>query len=79
MHPSDDPASNLQDLFTYQASTEKQQSKYKAVFQKGFEFANLIMESTPSCVDQSEAIRKIREAVMFANAAVALEDDIGVH
>jgi len=35
-------------------------------------FAHVIMEHTPVCADQTAAIRKIREAVMTANAAIAL-------
>ena len=35
-------------------------------------FAQVVVANTPACPDQDEAIRKIREAVWTANAAVAL-------
>ena len=37
------------------------------------DFAQDILENTPSCADQSAAIRHLREAVMTANAAIALK------
>jgi len=35
-------------------------------------FAQVVLANTPASPDQDEAIRKIREAVWTANAAVAL-------
>ena len=35
------------------------------------QLAKAIAEHTPSCADQSAAIRKVREAVFTANAAIA--------
>jgi hypothetical protein len=35
-------------------------------------FARVVLANTPECDDQNEAVRKIREAVWTANAAVAL-------
>jgi hypothetical protein len=35
--------------------------------------AEAILENTPQCADQQAALRHVREAVMTANAAVALE------
>lgn len=34
----------------------------------------MIVATTPACADQSAALRAVREAVMTANAAIALED-----
>ena len=34
-------------------------------------FAQVILANTPACADQDEALRKVREAVWTANAAVA--------
>ncbi len=35
-------------------------------------FAAVVLANTPACADQDAALRKIREAVWTANAAVAL-------
>lgn len=35
-------------------------------------FAQVVVENTPECPDQDAAVRKIREAVWTANAAVAI-------
>lgn len=44
---------------------------YKKIREAGKAFAKTVLNCTPSCADQTVAIRKIREAVMVANAAVA--------
>lgn len=35
------------------------------------EFANVVMDNTPACADQTVAVRKIREAVWAAHASIA--------
>lgn len=47
--------------------------KYEQIRAKGLEFAELIVSLTPASADQTAAIRKVREAVMTANAAIACE------
>lgn len=61
----------IQHWFTYHSPTEDQIPKYKIIRDAGFDFANSILENTPACADQTAAIRKVREAVMTANAAIA--------
>jgi hypothetical protein len=36
-------------------------------------YAGVLVANTPKCADQSAAIRLVREAVMTANAAIALK------
>ena len=36
-------------------------------------FAKILMENVPECADRTIAIRKVRESVFNANAAVALD------
>ena len=43
------------------------------VRQMGREFAAVILASTPSCADQSAALRCVREAVAWAEEAIHLE------
>jgi len=67
----------LNETFSYHAPTGDQPGRYEAVRQAGKEFAEVILENTWPCPDQSAAIRKAREAVMTANAAIALEQSKG--
>ena len=47
--------------------------KYGAIREKAAELAALIVELTPESADQTHAVRLIRTAVMFANAAITCE------
>lgn len=59
-------------MFTFHAPTDEQKVKYEAIRSKAMELAQVIYGNTPKCADQSAAIRKLREAVHVANAAIAL-------
>jgi hypothetical protein len=50
--------------------------RYRALCQYGKELACAIYEMTPPGPDQMAAIRKIREAIMTANAAIACESEV---
>lgn len=63
----------LEEVFTYQKPTEAQIPKYEEIRAAGLRFATVVVNNTPVCADQTAAIRKIREAVMTANAAIALD------
>ena len=62
----------IADIFTYHDVPDAV-PHYEAIRAKARELAEVIVEHTPVCPDQSVAIRKLREAVMTANAAIALE------
>lgn len=62
----------LRVIFVYHPPSPEQGRKYNVIRAKALEFAEAIVENTPPCADQSAAIRKVREAVMTANAAIAL-------
>jgi len=64
---------NIDAVFTYQKPTEDQIVAYAKLRAAAKDFATAILDNTPPCADQSAAIRKVREAVMTANAAIALE------
>jgi hypothetical protein len=61
----------LDNWFTYHAPTDEQLVSYKMLRMAARDFANVVVQYTPSCADQTAALRKIREAVMTANAAIA--------
>ena len=63
---------DLQHIFTHHAPGPDDVARYQAIREAGHSLASVIVANTPACADQSDAIRKVREAVMTANAAVAL-------
>lgn len=62
---------DLGNRFTYHRPTDEQIPRYEAIRNFGGRFAMLITEKTPASREQSLAITKIEEAVMWANAAIA--------
>lgn len=74
-HPSNRPTTeNLHDLFAYHPPRDEEQLKsYQEVRRAGEFLARVILLRCPSCADRSAAVRKVRETVMIANAAIALE------
>ena len=63
----------LENLFSYHPPKGDQADRYQRLRAAAKEFAEVVVESTPKGADQSAAIRKIREATMTANAAIACE------
>ena len=71
-HPSNKISLDvLDEVFTYHNDTRRH-PHYDAIRKAGKDLAAAILENTPSCADQSAALRKVREVVMTANAAIAL-------
>ena len=68
-----DASALINEQFTYHAPSPEQARRYDVLRTAAREFAHVILATTPVCADQSAAIRKLREAVMTANAAIALE------
>ena len=62
---------DLQNWFTYHSPTPDQLPKYQVIRDAGLNLAKTIVQSSPPSADQTAAIRKVREAVMTANAAIA--------
>lgn len=62
---------DLENWFTYHAPNADDKDKYVKIRAAGYALALMIFENTPECADRSSAIRKVREAVMTANAAIA--------
>lgn len=61
----------LENWFTYHPPTPEQLEAYHAIRTAAMIFAETIVKHTTASADQSAAIRKVREAVMTANAAIA--------
>lgn len=64
--------SDIEQIFSYHPPTPEQIPHYEAVRAGAKEFARILDEHVPACADRSAAIRKLRESVMTANAAIAL-------
>ena len=61
----------LDNWFCYHAPTPNNVARYTRLRDAARVFAQAILMDTPSGPDQTTAIRKVREAVMTANAAIA--------
>lgn len=62
---------DIDNLFRYHPPMGDQVDRYAALRKAAKDFAEAIVSLTPEGADQSAAIRKVREAVMTANAAIA--------
>lgn len=65
-------AERIDIAFTYQRPDDRFR-QYAVVRAAGKTLALAILNAAPKCADRTDAIRKVREAVMTANAAIALE------
>lgn len=63
----------IESIFTYHAPKGHDPERYEAIRNAAKELARVIVANTPRCADQSAAIRLVREAVMTANASIALD------
>ena len=61
----------LDNWFTYHSPSPEQLPKYLAIREAGKAFAMAIVENAPDSADCTAAVRKVREAVMTANQAIA--------
>lgn len=70
---------NLKKIFSYHAPKDAEQiGRYNEIRNAGLAFANIIESKTPECPEQTLAIRAVQQAVMWANAGIAIneaEDD----
>lgn len=64
-------AARIENNFTYHAPTGDQVGRYGRIRDAAKEFALLINGLTPESREQSLAMTKLEEAVMWANAAIA--------
>ena len=67
---------DLDNVFTYHAPFGNQAPRYERLRAAGKEFAQVIQGLTPASPEQTIAFRKVQEAVMFANAAIALNETV---
>lgn len=68
---SDEDVADLDNWFTYHPPTPEQVPVFEALRDAGHQFAETIMALVPPSPDRTVAVRKVREAVMTANASLA--------
>ncbi len=64
----------LAKVFTYHAPTDIQVTRYSAIRAAAKTYAQLVVNMTPESVEQAQAMIKIQESVMWANAAIAINE-----
>jgi len=67
-------SATLDEIFTYHAPKGTQQERYVALRESAKVFAKLIVSSTPASREQSVALTNVQQAVMWANAAIAINE-----
>ena len=65
---------DLDNWFEYHKPTEHQIPCFNRLREAAKVFAQAIIDNTPPSPDQTAAVRKVREAVMTANAAIACNE-----
>ena len=72
---SDEFAEGIENRFTFHPITgESQKIRYEYLRTSGKNLANDIMAFTPQSREQSVALTKLQEAIMWANAAIAINE-----
>jgi len=67
---------DLDNIFTYHAPVGDQPQRYEKLRKAAKAFAKVIIENCHECDDTDTAIRKVREAVMTANAGIAINENL---
>jgi hypothetical protein len=64
---------NLSDVIRYHAPSDEQVAAINEIREVAQNMIDAILGLAPVCADQQAAIRKVREAMMTANAAIVLD------
>ncbi len=65
---------DINHIFAYHKPYGDQVTRFVAVRASALQLARFILTCTPSSPEQTLAIRKVQEAVMWSNAAIALNE-----
>ena len=68
---TDAERADIEKRFAYHAPTGNQPEQYEAIRTRAFNMATVIVALTPQSNEQAIALKKLEEAVMWANAAIA--------
>ena len=64
----------IEKAFTYHKPHDDQQERYKIIRDKAKQLAYHIYHMTPDSVERTKSLIRLREAVMWANAAIAIRE-----
>ena len=65
---------DLDAIFTHHAPKGTQVQRYPDIRDAGKRFAQTILDNTPASAEQTLAVRAVQQAVMWANAAIAIHE-----
>lgn len=65
---------NVNEVFVYHKPFGSQPERYVAIREKAKELATLIQSATPQSREQSVALTNLQQAVMWANASIAINE-----
>jgi hypothetical protein len=65
---------NLDNIFSYHAPKADQADRYETLREAAKEFAKQVEALTPASREQSVALTNVQQAVMWANAAIAINE-----
>ena len=65
---------DINQTFTYHAPFGTQPHRYEQIRDEARSFAHTIAGLTPQSAEQTLALRHLQQAVMFANAAIAINE-----
>ena len=57
--------------FQYHRVKAEQRASFQEIRNAAKHFAQVVLEQTPQCADQSDAVRKIREAMLIAHSSIS--------
>ena len=64
----------IEQVFTYHAPKNDQAARYERIRSAGKDLALLLAELCPDCRELAVAHTKLQEVIMFANAAIAINE-----
>jgi hypothetical protein len=64
----------LRNIFTFHSVKGDQADRYPKIRQAGLDLALVILDNCPDSRERSTAFTRIQEAIMFANAAIAVHE-----
>lgn len=64
----------IDNTFTYHAPFGDQPYRYGVIRAKAKEFAELLLQLTPTSGEKMLAFRHLQQAVMYANASIAINE-----
>lgn len=72
--PDEKTEKEIHEWFTYHSPKGDQPQRYELLRDAARELALKIVCNVPPCADRTAAIRKLRECIMTANAAIACNE-----